>query len=164
MLSGIASYFLNAPPTPTPEDDVNYRTMEAEDDWLLVDVTDGDSPQLEVPCERPCSLPTTLHVAVVDSSQEATPPSSPCPMDGSCTAVPASRALPGPRPAALAARAGWLEQLRPSQRSQVQREQRQLGRGQLERQNRTVQTGNRHPKRRDRTAARRSGANNNRKC
>lgn len=217
MLSGIASYFLNAPPTPTPEDDVNYRTMEAEDDWLLVDVTDGDSPQLEVPCERPCSLPTTLHVAVVDSSQEATPPSSPCPMDGSwyvtpppcfvarrpvhletsplenlliehpsmsvygppclrgapltpppspppSTAVPASRALPGPRPAALAARAGWLEQLRPSQRSQVQREQRQLGRGQLERQNRIVQTGNRHPKRRDRTAARRSGANNNRKC
>lgn len=59
---------------------------------------------------------------------------------------------------------GWLEQLRPSQRSQVQREQRQLGRGQLERQNRTVQAGNRHPKRRDRTAARRSGANNNRKC
>lgn len=61
--------------------------------------------------------------------------------------------------------AGWLEQLRPSQRSQVQREQRQLGgRGQLERQNRTVQSGNRHPKRRDRAAARRSGANNNRKC
>lgn len=41
MLSGIASYFLNAPPTPTAEDDVDYRTMEAEDDWLLVDVA-GD--------------------------------------------------------------------------------------------------------------------------
>lgn len=167
MLSGIASYFLNAPPTPTAEDDVDYRTMEAEDDWLLVDVADGDSPQAAAPCERPSSLPTTLHVAaVVDSPQEATPPSSPCPMDGSCAApLPANRALPGPRPAALAARVGWLEQLRPSQRSQVQREQRQLGaRGQLERQNRTVQSGNRHPKRRDRAAARRSGANNNRKC
>ncbi|XP_077543149.1 LOW QUALITY PROTEIN: tumor protein p53 inducible nuclear protein [Haemaphysalis longicornis] len=221
MLSGIASYFLNAPPTPTAEDDVDYRTMEAEDDWLLVDVADGDSPQAAAPCERPSSLPTTLHVAaVVDSPQEATPPSSPCPMDGSwyvtpppcfvarrpvhletsplenlliehpsmsvygpppclrgapltpppspppsAAPLPANRALPGPRPAALAARVGWLEQLRPSQRSQVQREQRQLGaRGQLERQNRTVQSGNRHPKRRDRAAARRSGANNNRKC
>lgn len=264
MLSGIASYFLNAPPTPTTEDDLNYRTMEAEDDWLLVDVAEGSDTRTDPPPVPeqarmvretgqavPSGLPTPLFVGVVDSASasptEVTPPSSPCPMDGSwyvtpppcfvarrpvhletsplenlliehpsmsvygpCSRIMAShkfrsmtrvagqggvdqltpppspppalvspdghaaevltttgRSFPGPRPSAIAARAGWLEQLqglRPAQRAQGQREQRHLRRSQLERQNRVAQAGNRHPKRRDRAATRRSGANNNRKC
>ncbi|CAN7992041.1 unnamed protein product [Ixodes hexagonus] len=268
MLSGIASYFLNAP-TPTAEDEPTYRTMEAEDDWLLVDVAEADeartepSPQPEEACmersseaeaEGTHSLPPLLFVGIVDSSAssptEVTPPSSPCPMDGSWYVTPppcfvarrpvhletsplenlliehpsmsvygpcprampsalrksrglgaaqkdvddeadsrpalqlpavsvaapdghaaqvltTGRSMPGPRPSALAARAGWQEQLealRPGQRAQVHREQRHLRRSQLERQNRTAQAGNHHPKRRDRVATRRSGANNNRKC
>ncbi|EEC13811.1 conserved hypothetical protein [Ixodes scapularis] len=106
MLSGIASYFLNAP-TPTADDELSYRTMEAEDDWLLVDVAEGDearlepSPQPEEACmersneaaaEGPRSLPALLFVGVVDSSAssptEVTPPSSPCPMDGSWYVTP----------------------------------------------------------------------------
>ncbi|XP_064466630.1 tumor protein p53-inducible nuclear protein 2-like [Ornithodoros turicata] len=255
MFSGLASYFLAAEPESACLDDVTYQTLEAEDDWLLVEVS-GTSKR------PPSPLPEEAHmirdlapvfVGVMETSQEysrceLTPPASPCPMDGSwfvtpppcfmaqqpvhletsplenlliehpsmsvygpcvrshaptvrhtpkrsreskillastveaapkqptspavlsCNAADMLRAKlphPGPRPSAVAARAGWLEQLhgvRPTQRARACREQHNLGHNQIQRQNRVMQEGNRHPKRRDRMAARCSRVNNNRKC
>lgn len=163
------SWFVTPPPCFVARRPVYLETSPLEN--LLI-----EHPSMSVygPCiQTPQALPvrpTPKHVLAAKRLSPAPP------MDATSPVLPSSNAantltvrrpLPGPRPSAVAARAGWLEQLqgvRPAQRVQICKEQRHLRRGQLERQNRAALEGNRRPKRRDRIAARCSCVNNNRKC